>query len=170
MKVRRIVSVLAAAGIIVAGIAGCGQSGGTSSSAAEGSTTAAGNTAGAENTGGGTDYPTQAITLIIPYSAGGSTDIGARLLAAEAEKILGQPIVSTNQEGAGGWIGWSSALSAEADGYTLVHTNSPNLITGYLDPQQNRTQTVEDFAPIILYAMDSNAVAIRADETRFTTF
>ena len=171
MKVRCMVSALAVMGLIAAGLAGCSQSGGgsteTTAAGSAASTTAA---AGEESGGGGTDYPTQAITLIIPYSAGGSTDIGARLLAAEAEKILGQPIVSTNQEGAGGWIGWSSALSAEADGYTMVHTNSPNLITGYLDPQQNRSQTIEDFAPIILYAMDSNAVAIRADVTRFTTF
>ncbi len=115
-------------------------------------------------------YPSKAITIIIPYSAGGSTDIGARLLCAEAEKILGQPIVATNQAGAGGWIGWAETLKGEADGYTLTHLNSPNLITGYLDPQQNREETIANFQPIVLYAMDSNAIAIRADETRFTTF
>lgn len=128
---------------------------------------------GSKTTGAGEKqekYPDKAITLIIPYSAGGSTDVGARLLIAEAEKILGQPIVATNQAGAGGWIGWSEMLKSEADGYALAHTNSPNLITGYLDSQQNRTQTIDDFAPIILYAVDSNTVAIRADETRFTTF
>ena len=159
MKLRRLVSIISAIAIIAAGIAGCGQTGTTSEE-----------TQAATQNSGGVDYPTQAITIIIPYSAGGSTDIGARLLVAEAEKILGQPIVATNQEGAGGWIGWASALNADADGYTLVHTNSPNLITGYLDPQQNREQTIEDFEPIILYAMDSNAIAIRSDETRFTTF
>lgn len=147
MKTKQIISLVLALVMMLALVA-CGQ-------------------AGAEDPA---KYPSKAITIIIPYSAGGSTDIGARLLVAEAEKILGQPIVATNQAGAGGWIGWAETLKGATDGYTLTHLNSPNLITGYLDPQQNREETVADFQPIVLYAMDSNAIAIRADETRFTTF
>lgn len=149
MKAKRIIGLLLVL-VTVFTMVACGQS--------------------SKGTASSEDYPNKAITLVIPYSAGGSTDIAARLLIAEAEKLLGQPIVATNKAGAGGWIGWAETLNGEADGYTLTHLNSPNLITGYLDPQQNRSQTIADFEPIVLYAMDSNAVAIRPDETRFTTF
>ena len=113
-------------------------------------------------------YPNRAITLITPYSAGGSTDIGARMIAAEMEEILGVSVAVVNTVGASGWIGWNDLLSADPDGYTIAHLNTPNVFSGYLDPQQGRDNTIEDFEPIFCYVNDLGAIAIRPDETRFT--
>ena len=50
-------------------------------------------------------YPTRPVTIIVPYPAGGASDIGARLLATELAKALGQPVVIDNVGGAGGAVG-----------------------------------------------------------------
>jgi len=63
------------------------------------------------------DYPTKPITLQVPYPAGGSTDVGARIAAAIAEKMIGQPIVVVNKAGAGGQVGWTELARQKPDGY-----------------------------------------------------
>ena len=65
------------------------------------------------------DYPTKPITLQIPYPPGGSTDVGARIVAAIAEKQIGQPIVVVNKAGAGGQVGWTELARQKPDGYYL---------------------------------------------------
>jgi tripartite-type tricarboxylate transporter receptor subunit TctC len=65
------------------------------------------------------DYPTQAITLIVPYSPGGGGDTVARIVADRLGEELGQTINVVNREGAGGEIGIAEMARAEADGYTL---------------------------------------------------
>src|SRR4249919_2367283 len=62
--------------------------------------------------------PSRPINLIVPWSAGGSTDQVTRVTAAELEKALGQKIVIVNQPGASGSIGTKTALEAPKDGYT----------------------------------------------------
>jgi tripartite-type tricarboxylate transporter receptor subunit TctC len=69
-----------------------------------------------------TKFPTRPITFIVPFSAGGSADVGFRLLGKEAEKYLGQPVVIVNKAGAGGTIGISAIASAKPDGYTIGHS------------------------------------------------
>ena len=63
------------------------------------------------------DYPTKPVTLMVAYPAGGETDIGARIVAAIAEKDLGQPIIVVNKGGAGGQIGWTELARQKGDGY-----------------------------------------------------
>ena len=66
------------------------------------------------------DYPTKPITLIVPWTAGGSTDITMRAIAEVAAKHLGQPIIVDNKAGGGGTIGPATmAATAKPDGYTL---------------------------------------------------
>ncbi len=66
------------------------------------------------------DYPTKPITLIVPWPAGGSTDISMRAIADSASKILGQPIVVDNKAGGGGTVGPATmAAAAKPDGYTI---------------------------------------------------
>src|SRR5215468_12437679 len=62
--------------------------------------------------------PTKPITIIVPWSAGGSTDQVTRVAAGELEKVLGQKVVIVNQPGASGSIGTKNALEAAKDGYT----------------------------------------------------
>lgn len=64
-------------------------------------------------------FPEKPIKIIVPFNAGGETDISARLLASEMEKILGQNVVVQNIAGASGMIGCKEMLAAKPDGYTL---------------------------------------------------
>ncbi|MDR2335823.1 MAG: tripartite tricarboxylate transporter substrate binding protein [Burkholderiaceae bacterium] len=65
------------------------------------------------------NYPSKVITIIVPFSAGGTTDILARVIAQDLTRQLGQSVVVDNRAGAGGNIGGALAARAQADGYTL---------------------------------------------------
>ena len=67
-------------------------------------------------------YPNKAITVIVPFGPGGTTDLMARLLQAEFEKAIGAPLVITNKAGAGGAIAMAEVARASADGYTIAMT------------------------------------------------
>jgi tripartite-type tricarboxylate transporter receptor subunit TctC len=66
------------------------------------------------------DYPTRPITMIVPFAAGGPTDVVARLVAENMSKTLGQPIIIENVVGAGGTTGSTRAAKATNDGYTVI--------------------------------------------------
>ena len=66
------------------------------------------------------DYPARAVEIIVPYSAGGSTDLVARTLAQRLQARLGQPFVVVNKPGSAGMIAVTSVMRAEPDGYTLL--------------------------------------------------
>src|SRR5215470_16579456 len=65
-------------------------------------------------------YPSQQIKIIVPFPAGGGTDITARLLGEQLRKAMGQPAVVDNRPGASGMIGTQAAARSPADGYTLL--------------------------------------------------
>jgi len=65
------------------------------------------------------EYPERPITMIVPWAAGGGTDAVGRMLAQEMQKTLGQPVNVVNREGAGGIIGHTAMIDADADGYTI---------------------------------------------------
>src|SRR6266540_2638776 len=70
---------------------------------------------------GAQEYPTKPITLIVPWPAGGSTDISMRAIAESASKLLGQPIAIDNKAGGGGTVGPATmAAAAKPDGYTIA--------------------------------------------------
>ncbi len=70
------------------------------------------------------NYPNKAITLVVPFAAGGPTDVVARLLGATMTRTLGQPVVVENKIGAGGTVATNYTAKAAADGYTfLIHHN-----------------------------------------------
>jgi tripartite-type tricarboxylate transporter receptor subunit TctC len=74
------------------------------------------------------DYPTKPITFMVPYPPGGSTDVGARIVAAIAEKQIGQPLVVINKAGAGGQVGWTELARQKPDGYYIGMINLPHLL------------------------------------------
>lgn len=115
-------------------------------------------------------WPTKPITLLVGYSAGGSSDLGARYLAAALEKQLGQPIVVENKPGSGSWVAWNQLLyNTPKDGYTFALTNLSVLFGAY-DDVNPRKETIEDFEILANQAIDYQVIAIRSDETRFTDF
>ena len=79
-------------------------------------------------------YPERNLSLIVPYGAGGGTDITARLLARDLEPVLGKAVTVENRGGGGGWIGWGALAAAKPDGYTIGYLNVPSMYAGYLDP------------------------------------
>ncbi|HWO74700.1 MAG TPA: tripartite tricarboxylate transporter substrate binding protein [Bacillus sp. (in: firmicutes)] len=115
-------------------------------------------------------YPDKPITLIVSYAAGGGTDTGARILQQYLEKELGVAIKIENKPGGAGWIGWSELAKAKPDGYTIGYINSPNIITGYLDPKNKRSENLESFQFLANHVLDPGVVAIKTGETRFTNF
>jgi tripartite-type tricarboxylate transporter receptor subunit TctC len=67
------------------------------------------------------DFATRPVTFIVPWAAGGATDITIRALAEAASKHLGQPIIIENKAGGGGTVGGATmAASAKPDGYTIA--------------------------------------------------
>ena len=68
------------------------------------------------------DYPAKAVRLIVPFPAGGTSDVMGRMLSDELGRRLGQPVVVENYGGAGGVIGTAKGLQQPADGYTLIQT------------------------------------------------
>jgi tripartite-type tricarboxylate transporter receptor subunit TctC len=142
-------------------VTGCGSN---PNSSAQKSQVNAGNEEKKETKSG---YPNKPITLIVAFEAGGGTDVGARILAPYVQKELGVPIVVANKPGAGGWVGWAELVSSKPDGYTIGYINTPNLITGYVNPSSARKENLESFELIANHVTDLGAIAIRADETRF---
>ena len=96
-------------------------------------------------------WPSRPITIVMPYAAGGPTDIVARLLAQRMTESLGQPVVVSNAPGASTMIGAEKAARAPADGYTLFIGSVTTFSNNPLMYRKIRYK-VEDFAPISMIA------------------
>lgn len=93
-------------------------------------------------------YPERNIRMIVPYPAGGSTDILARAILQPMTEILGKPIIIDNKSGAGGIIGTTEAARAAPDGYTIVFGNlGPNALNASLY-KNLAYDPVRDFVPV----------------------
>lgn len=107
-------------------------------------------------------YPSKPITMIVPFAAGGSSDVIARLVGEEMSRVLGQRIVMENMGGAGGATALTRASRAEPDGYTIVIGNSGTNAASYsIYPDLKYTNA--DFAPIGLVAKTSPMIALKLD-------
>jgi tripartite-type tricarboxylate transporter receptor subunit TctC len=111
------------------------------------------------------DFPQKgkSISLIVPFTAGGATDVGARLLAPLLEKELGTQIQVINRPEAGGQTGYMELANAKPDGYTLGYAVLPSLITLYLDPQRKATFNRKSFMPLALHVIDPDAIAVTTE-------
>jgi tripartite-type tricarboxylate transporter receptor subunit TctC len=107
-------------------------------------------------------YPDRAVTIIVPFAPGGSTDILARVAAGHLQQALGQPVVVENRSGASGNIGTAAVARAAPDGYTLlfntmsVHTMNHALFAAM------PFDGVNDFAPITLLAYVTNTMVVHS--------
>ena len=90
------------------------------------------------------EYPEKPINLIVPYGAGGGTDLSARVLAASMEEILGQPVVVVNKAGAGGAVALGQLFAEDADGYTIAVGTGSNMTI--IPHTTSVGYTVEDFS------------------------
>src|SRR5882724_11228745 len=94
-------------------------------------------------------YPNHPIKLIVPYLAGGSTDVGARIVAERIATGLGQPIVIDNRPGAGVIVGTNAVAKANPDGYTLLITTLAHPINITLQ-KKLPYDSIADFEPVAL--------------------
>jgi len=105
-------------------------------------------------------FPTKEVSIVIPYAAGGATDLVFRALAASSSKYLGQAVVVVNKPGGGGAVGFTDVAQARPDGYTLVTAITPLTIL----PHQVKTAfTYRSFEPIINVVLDPAMFQVRAD-------
>src|SRR5919202_763569 len=107
-------------------------------------------------------WPSRPLRLIVPFQAGGATDVTARVIAERLGGLLGQPVVVENRAGAGGNVGADAVAKAEPDGHTLLMaTIGTASINQYLysklpyDPQK-------DLAPVAMVNEVANGVIVDA--------
>jgi tripartite-type tricarboxylate transporter receptor subunit TctC len=96
-------------------------------------------------------YPSQPITLIVPFAAGGSNDIIGRVIGKKLSETWGQPVVIDNRPGAGGVIGSAAVAAAPADGYTLLLVSSTFTINPAIKKHMP-FDTTKDFTPVAFIA------------------
>src|SRR5262245_59833551 len=104
-------------------------------------------------------FPTRPIRLIVPYPAGGGTDIVARVIGQRLQQSLGQPVVIDNRGGAGGTLGTGIAAKSAADGYTLVLVPTSHVINPSIYAKLPY-DTAKDFAPITMVASAAILMAV----------
>ena len=80
------------------------------------------------------DYPSRPVRWIVPYTAGGATDVLSRMICQRLTDRLGQSVVVENKPGAGSNIGTQAVISSQPDGYTLLLTSTANAINASFDP------------------------------------
>ena len=106
------------------------------------------------------NYPDQPISYLVPWKAGGGTDISSRTLGVVLQKLLDQPINVINRTGGGGVVGHSALANADPDGYTL------GAITGEITMMHwmGLTElTYEDFTPLALITNNAASITVKAD-------
>ena len=94
-------------------------------------------------------WPTRSVRVIVPHPAGGSVDAVARIVTRKLADVLGKPFIVENRGGANGNIGAAAAVSAPADGYTLLFTTTGPLVFNRLIYKSTAFDPVRDFAPIV---------------------
>lgn len=109
------------------------------------------------------NFPTKPISIIVPFSAGGTTDILARILSQHLSNTFGESVVVENRDGAGGNIGTQTAARAKADGYTLLMgTVGTHAINPALYSKLNFDH-VKDFQPLTRVAMVPNLLVVNPE-------
>jgi len=105
-------------------------------------------------------YPSQPITLVNPYAAGGPADVLGRALARELEKQLGKTVIVENKAGGGAAIGANFVARAKPDGYTLLlGTSAAHVVTPLM--QQTPYDGIKDFAFVSIVANQPNMLVVR---------
>lgn len=140
---KRIITAAAAAAALA--LTGCAQTGGTE--------------AGSNNTET-SNYPTESINLLVAFDSGGSTDVGARLLAKELEKELDVSVTVENRPGAGGQVGYTAIAESKPDGNTMGVTTLPGVVVSAMDDSRQANYKTDSFQPIALQVVDPGGMMV----------
>jgi len=121
-------------------------------------------TGAAAQGGDAATYPNRTVRLVVPFPAGGPTDILSRVVAQRLSEVWGQPVVIENQPGANTAIAAARVAKLPADGYTLLAAMD---VTMVLNPVTNKNLSydpLKDFAPITLGSKNTSLLTVRADD------
>jgi tripartite-type tricarboxylate transporter receptor subunit TctC len=107
-------------------------------------------------------FPDKPIRIVVPYSAGGSTDNMARVMQEPLQKALGQPVIIDNKPGASGVLAAREVIRSKPDGYTLFFVNNGNLaVTPFVQKDANY-DGAKDFSPIALVSSSPMVAVVPA--------
>ena len=106
-------------------------------------------------------YPTKPIRIIVPFAAGGTTDILSRAVGAKLAAVLGQPVIADNRPGASGVIGSEIVAKASPDGYTIGMLISTHAVNPFVI-KSLPYDTINDFTPITLVAIVPGILSVNA--------
>ncbi len=111
------------------------------------------------------DYPAKGktITLLVPFAAGGSTDLATRVLAPLLQKELSVPVEVVDRPGATTQVAAQELISSKPDGYTYLMFAIPTTLVTYLDPERKAAYTRNDFQPVATAFADGLAIVVKAD-------
>jgi tripartite-type tricarboxylate transporter receptor subunit TctC len=110
------------------------------------------------------DYPTKPVTIQVGFGAGGSSDVGVRLLGESLKKIIGQPILTENKAGAGSQVMLTDFKNnAKPDGYTMALINVPQIQTIVFDSSRKPMFSMKDFQPVANHVQDPGAILVRKE-------
>jgi tripartite-type tricarboxylate transporter receptor subunit TctC len=108
-------------------------------------------------------YPTRAITVVVPFAAGGAFDSVGRIVTARMQEILGQPVIIENVGGGGGTTGVKRVIAAEPDGYTvLLGTIGTHAYNQWIY-KKRRYDAAADFTPVTLFSEQPMVMVARKD-------
>ncbi len=142
-KMKKIIALIMIVPIILVGLVACSQ-----------------------NSTSDEDFPTKKVNLIVPWSAGGITDIVARVFAPLFEKHLGQPVTVINKEGASGAIGTEFANEQASDGYTVVFSAET---PGVFQVMGTSDLSFKDFDALKMVIQDTKVIVVPKD-SKYNTF
>jgi tripartite-type tricarboxylate transporter receptor subunit TctC len=106
------------------------------------------------------NYPDKPVKMVVPFPAGGSVDIVARLVGQELAKTLGQAVIVDNRSGAGGSIGTDAVAKAAPDGYTLLMGSASSLAANRALYRKLPYDPEKDFSAISLVALQPNVLLV----------
>jgi tripartite-type tricarboxylate transporter receptor subunit TctC len=106
-------------------------------------------------------YPNKSVMMLVAFSAGGATDVGARIVSSIAEKDLGQPIVVLNKVGAGGQVGWTELARQKPDGYYIGFVQLPFINAMILEAERKTAFRIDSFTPIISQVLDPGMIYVK---------
>jgi tripartite-type tricarboxylate transporter receptor subunit TctC len=109
------------------------------------------------------DYPTRPVRLIVAFTAGGTADRTARLIAAKMESALGESVVVENKPGANGAVAAQYVAQSEPDGYTLFFTTAGAIAISPAFHQDLNYDPIKDFAPVGKAAINAPVLVVNAN-------
>lgn len=166
---RALVSLVAAAALGTAVLAGCAPAAAPAPTAAP--TKAAAPAVAAPAAPAATTalaaaaYPTKgrAIQMMVPFNAGGGTDVSARIFADALQKALGTPVEVLNKGGANGQVGTTEFVRNKPDGYSIMANNLPAMATYYLDSEKKAAFGRNAIQPIASTVLDAGVFVVNVD-------